>query len=208
MKKIGNTTTLGLAVITIITISTIAFFLGKTVKENTLLKKEAKITTETIIDKITEQNFTVSKTIFLDQEVRIAIKENSDWSDLLWKNVVIAEGMIRTDLGVDFSKLTKEDIDLNKTDKTITILLPEAEILDGSLFGELEIKTETGLIAAIAKLFEENTDDFNLAVEVLIEQADAVIKEDAELLEEARESSLSYIQFVLDGTGYTVKLEE
>jgi hypothetical protein len=183
------------------------FFYGRNTKEAEIDNDQAKITNQIVVDKITDQYFVVTKSIFLDQKTEIIIRENSDWSDLLWKNTVNAEGLVRIDVGVDLQDLESDDVKVNSEEKEITITIPKAEILDASLYSELEVESQSGVITSIQKLFEDGTDDYNLAVSVLVGQGSDAVNNNLMILTEAQEESTKIIRLILSETGYKLIFE-
>lgn len=197
---------IGLIVIASMSVAAIvAFFYGRNTKENEIENKSPEITNQIVVDSITNQYFVVSKTVFLDVTSDIKIQENSNWSDFLWKKTIVAEGIVRVDVGVDMEKLEKEDILINDNEKTISITLPKASVLDSSLYSELEVENENGVLVSIKEIFKDGTEDYNLAVKTLTEQALAQVNADSELMGEAEEDSTKIIELILKETGYTVE---
>lgn len=196
----NNIIKLLLVLVSLLTVAIGAYFYGRTTKENEI--DNPTVTAQSVFEMIEDQYFVVTKTSYINQEVRIAIEENSDWSDLLWMDVINAEGLVRVDIGVDLSELSSRDITINEDNKTIEIDLPESEILTATIEGEITVDSERGLVTSIGELFEEEADDYNLAVSELIKLAQDSISED--LYEEAREDSLNIIENIVESIGYSV----
>lgn len=198
----------GLIVLATMSIAAIvAFFYGRATKENELENKPVEVTNQIVVDRITNQYFVVSKTVFLDQTSEIKIQENSNWSDILWKKTLTAEAIVRVDVGVDMEKLSSDDIEVDKEQKTITIRLPKASVLDSSLYSELQVESESGIITSIENLFKDGTEDYNLAVETLTSEAQSSVEADDELLEEAENDSIKIIELILKETGYIIEVD-
>lgn len=185
-------------------ISITAFFLGRATKENEIENQAIEISSQIIVDRITDQYFTVTKTVYTNQDIEISIEDESDWSDIFWKDVLTSSALIRSDIGVDMTMLTVGDISIDEESKIITLEIPKAEIFDTSIEGDISLKSEQGLITAIEQLFEDESDDYNLVTETLILATEAAILADEQLLEEARSSSVSIIENILGELGYQV----
>ena len=112
---------------------------------------------------------------------------------------------MQTDLGVDFSKLSEDDITVDENKKEITINLPNAEIYNISLDGDIEVKTKSGILKL---LFDsDDNEDYNLALDELSTQTEDAIEQDDKLLEDARSSTLATLQVILKDTDYEIVLE-
>lgn len=170
------------------------------------VEPEQKITNEIILEKITNEAFVVTKTIFLDQETEIVIDQGSAWSNFWWGQKISAEAIIRVDLGVDFSKLSEENIQIDEVNKVISIILPVPEILDASLNGDIEVVTQNGVLKQLLK--NNPNEDFNLALEKLLEDAKRIVGEDEDLNKEAKEDSIKILQLVLKDLGYEIEVVE
>lgn len=183
------------------------FVLGGIVSRNhTPAENERKevITSQIIVDKINEEAFVVSKTIFLDQKATINIDQGSAWSNFWWGQSIEAEALMRVDLGVDYSKLTENDISIDSVNKVISINLPEAEILDTSLSGEIQVISKSGVLKFL--LANDPNQDFNLALQELTTQANSVVSQDSELFEAARTDSAKILQLALSDLGYKIEV--
>jgi hypothetical protein len=206
MKTLKNYTIIFLAFGLICITTAIGTFLyGKYEKSKPDVTEETKIDSTVILDKIADNLFLVTKTAYLNQEVTITISSESKWNNLLWGQEINARGLIRNDIGIDVSLLDEEDITINHESKTIQITLPEATILDSSLFGELKIESKKGVFKNIEDFFRsDKSQDYNLAVEELLAKAQEAINQDQQLLEEAKDDSQTFIKYLLEETGYSV----
>lgn len=164
--------------------------------------REQTVTSQTIVNRIQEQAFLVTKTVYIDQESEIVIDRGSDWSNFWWGQTITAEGLIRSDVGVDLSKVTAESIVVDHDQKTITISVPAAEILDTSLSGEIEVVTKSGILKKL--LLNDTNADYNLALSQLTTDATAAVNADEALFVEARNSTTSMLELLLAETGYEV----
>lgn len=170
------------------------------------LEKEV-VTTATVLDTLQDQSFLVTRTLILDQEVEVKIDQGSAWSNWWWGHEVTAEGLMQIDIGVDLAKISEEDIQIDKDNKQIKVVLPESEIYDVSLDGPIEVKTKSGILK---KLFDsDDNEDYNLALTELKTQAENSVKSDEKLLSQARTDTLKTLNILLGDTGYeAVKIEE
>jgi hypothetical protein len=166
--------------------------------------KTTDVTTTIILDRIKNNYFVVTKTVFLDEDTTIEIKEGSRWNNLLWGHNINAEATIRVDVGVDMNKLTSDKIKVDEVTKKVIIDLPDAEILDTSLFGEMKIETKSGILK---QLFEnDKSDDFNLALEQLRDKAEKAVIARPEIYDEAKKDSINLISLIVEGLGYQVEI--
>jgi hypothetical protein len=196
---------LSLVIVSIASVTAIAaFFYGRATKDKELATDPIVVTNQIVVERITDQYFLVTKTLFLSQSSEIVIKENSNWSDVLWKKSIIAEGMIRVDVGVDISKLETGDIEIDNEKKIVRVNMPAAEVLDASMYGDLAVETESGLFTSIQDLFKEGTDDYNLAVNTLVESATQYVESDSQLKNDAQKDSVKIVELILQDTGYTI----
>lgn len=168
--------------------------------------REQTITAQTIVNRIQEQAFLVTKTVYIDQQSEIVIDRGSDWSNFWWGQTITAEGLIRTDVGVDLSKLTSENVKVDHEQKTITIQLPAAEILDSSLSGEIEVVTKSGILKKL--LLNDANADYNLALSQLTTDAMTAVNADETLFVEARNTTINMLELLLAETGYEVIVQE
>ena len=168
--------------------------------------REQTITAQTIVNRIQEQAFLVTKTVYIDQQSEIVIDRGSDWSNFWWGQTITAEGLIRTDVGVDLSKLTSENVKVDHEQKTITIQLPAAEILDSSLSGEIEVVTKSGILKKL--LLNDTNADYNLALSQLTTDAMTAVNADETLFVEARNTTINMLELLLAETGYEVIVQE
>lgn len=155
-----------------------------------------------ILERITEQYFTVTNTLFLEEEADLIFDKGSDWSNFLWGKSINARGLVRVDLGVDMSKIKEDSIKVNNINKTIEIIVPEAEILDASIFGDIKFDSEEGILQKI--LLDTQNEDYNKAVNTLTDLAKKEALSNIQKLTESREKSLSLLELILDNLGYKI----
>ncbi len=193
-----------------ITLSIVALFIGMIIgirflAEDCDVDEEKKIvTSQTVLDKISDQSFLVTKSILINQET----EKTSDqgWWDKLWfKDESQAKALVEVDLGIDLSKLDNEDINIDTDTKTITINIPEAEIDDITLEGDIELKTASGIIT---KFTRDKDEDYNEAIKMLKDESKNAVKDKLELFESARESAVDLLNIILSDLDYDVMLEK
>lgn len=180
-----------------------AFIYGRFLSK-TYEVKTSEVNSTVILDRIQNNYFVVTKTVFTFENTKIEIRENSNWNNLLWGHTINAQATMRTDVGVDMNKLNEGDIKIDNLNKKVIINLPKAEILDTSLFGEMQIDTQSGILK---QLFEnDKSADFNLAQEQLKDKAIEAINSKPELFEEAQTSSVNLIKLIINDLGYQVEI--
>ena len=106
-------------------------FLGK--KAGLLAGQPQSINSQIILDRITDQYFLVTKTVFADSKVEIETLKSNDWKDLFSGKKVTVRGLVRIDVGVDMKNMQLGNIEVDSFKKIVTISLPHAEILNSSL---------------------------------------------------------------------------
>lgn len=166
---------------------------------------EPIITERLVLERISEQYFTVTKSLFLDEDINLTFDQGSNWSNFLWGKTVRAEGLVRVDIGVDMSKIKEEDIGIDRLHKRITINVPEAEILDASIFGNLKFDTEEGVLQKI--LIDSQNEDYNNAVDKLVDAAKEEALADDANYNDAKAKSLKLLYLIMDNFGYEVVYE-
>lgn len=169
-------------------------------------EKVTEITSMTIIEKIKDQYFIVTKTVFVDQQTEITVDQGSGWSNFLWGQKIEAEGLVRIDIGVDMNSLSEEDIVIDEETKTIKISLPKAQILDASISDEIELKSSNGVLRKIFR--NDPSSDFNMAFEKLISEAQSAVNSDQEVFDESRENSTELLRLIVESLGYKLEIVE
>ena len=167
--------------------------------------KIEKITSTTVLTRINDQAFLVSKSIISNQTVQIKVDQGSSWSNFWWGHEVIAEGLIQVDVGTDFSKIEDRDIQIDNSSKTILIKFPDPQVYNSSLKSDIKVSTKSGILK---KLFASDTNqDYNLALSELTKQAENGIKQDTNLMNDAKTASLNTLQAIFKDTGYTISAQ-
>jgi hypothetical protein len=175
------------------------------------LRPEKTVTSQVVLDKITEQSFLVTKTLFLDTKANIKIQDASGWKGFFVGQDISAQGTIRVDVGVDLKRMKPEDIVINPQNKTVVVYLPAAEILDSSLFGDIEIQDKKGLWTNIKDFFAKDSGaDYNIAVNELIARANAAAKSKDEIFQEVNAGAGDFVIFAAGALlpGYTVQTSQ
>jgi len=164
-----------------------------------------EITSQTIIDKITSQSFMVTKTVQINQDSEIIINKGSDWSNFLWGQTIEAEALVRADVGVDYSKISSNNISVDSDNKIITIDVPAAEMLDISIKGDIKVTSTSGVLKLL--LQNDPNADHNLASGQLIKDAEKSILTDQEIMNDARNNSIEFLKLMVSDTGYNVEVK-
>lgn len=161
-----------------------------------------KISTTVVLERLKDQAFLITRTVISDEETTIKIDQGSEWSNLWWGHEITAEGLMQVDVGVDLSNLTEEDIVVNDLNKTIKINLPDAEVYNSSLEGEIQVSKKSGIMR---KLFAtDDNEDYNLALSELSREGEASVSQNTDLMQDAKSSALSTLQVILKDTEYTI----
>ena len=201
MKKINFLIILVLLFLLTITLS----FLGGIfyTQYNQNVQKQL-VTSTTIVDKISNEAFFISKTAYLDQDIEIVVDTGSDWSNFWWGQTITAESLIKVNIGVDLKTLTAEDIVVDKMNNRITITLPAASVLDALPIGDISVTNTEGLLKMI---FQSDTNkDYNLAYQKLQSEAINAINTRPELFSDAEADAGNLLKLILNDTGYGVNI--
>ncbi|MFA6514293.1 MAG: DUF4230 domain-containing protein [Patescibacteria group bacterium] len=158
------------------------------------------VNSQVILERITNQYFLVTKTVFLNSKVEIDTPKNNDWTDLFTGKKLTVMGLIRVDVGVDMKNMRLENIVVDSSKKLVTISLPHAEILDSSLSGELDFAVDKSIVEKLKGLLKNTqNDDYNLALITLIERANNQVTADESIFNSAREDSAKLVQLIVSG---------
>ncbi len=171
---------------------------GKTAAE--LEIRPPVINSQVILERITNQYFLVTKTVFVNSKAEIETPKNNDWTDLFTGKKLTVLGLIRIDVGVDMKNMRPENIMVDSQKKTVTISLPHAEILNSSLYGQLDLVADKSITEKLKDLFKNTqNEDYNLALETLIANADSQVKADESIFNSAREDSAKLVNLIVSG---------
>jgi hypothetical protein len=162
--------------------------------------EETTITSRAILERIADNYFVVTKSAIIYEEVEISIDKGSTWSNLLWGQTVKARGTVRIDIGVDLAELDEKDIVISHKDKTVSVAVPRAEILNASQYGAIEVDSKQGVL----KWLTDNnpSQDHNRALEQLLKEARTSISTDERLFTEARDDSTKLLRIIVETFGY------
>jgi len=166
----------------------------------TLENRPPVINSQLILERITNQYFLVTKTVFINSKVEIDTPKNNDWTDLFTGKKLTVLGLIRVDVGVDMKNMRPENIIIDSQKKLLTISLPHAEILDSSLSGELDFAADKSIVEKLKSIFKNTqNDDYNLALKTLIESANSQVTANEIIFSSARDDSAKLVQLIVSG---------
>ncbi|OGM01051.1 hypothetical protein A2480_02760 [Candidatus Uhrbacteria bacterium RIFOXYC2_FULL_47_19] len=163
-------------------------------------EEQIAITSLAILERISDQYFVVTKSIYIDQKSEIVVDTGSKWSNFFWGQTVKADGVIRVDVGVDMSQLTEKDIVVDQEAKTVRVDVPPADILNASQHGDIEVESQQGVLRYV--LDNDPNEDHNRALEQLIAAAKESVRQDSQLFEDARDDATKLLRLIIEGTGY------
>ena len=164
------------------------------------------VNSQSIVNRISDTGILVTKTVYLDQEVTIEIDNGSDWSNFWWGQEIIASALVKSNIGVDLSGITEDDIIVDEKSKIIEIKLPDAYILSTSIDGDIDVEVKNGVFKGIFD--KDNNEDYSLAIIEIKNAAEKTINSESEILIEARSSTIDILNLIITDTGYTLKLEQ
>lgn len=201
LAKIGTYVTIILIVVVTTAFGSIMIYRKVFEKE----QPSTQITTRTIVDKITDTGILTAKSIYTTEKTIIEIDTDTAWNKFWWGQTISAEALVRTDIGVNLREISDEDITVDNNNKTITIKLPDAEIINISLDSEITVVTEKGILEKL--FYSDNNKDYNLAMSTLKDQAKVAVEENEEIFELAKEDTGKILENLFKDTGYTVEIE-
>lgn len=156
------------------------------------------VNSQVILERITNQYFLVTKTVFVNSQAEIDTPKNNNWTDLFTGKKITVLGLIRVDVGVDMKNLRLENIVVDSKNKIVTISLPHAEILDSSLSGELNVVADKSILEKIKGLFKNTqNEDYNIALKTLIASANSLVTADESIFESARTDSVKLATLIV-----------
>lgn len=174
------------------------FLYGRYIGKNSALLEQPVVTSQTILDKITDQYFLVTKTIFANSKAEIETPKSNNWTDLFTGKKITVSGLIRIDVGVNIKNLDTENIIVDTRNKLVTINLPAAEILDSSLSGEIDVDVDKSILEKLKGLLNDTrNDDYNLALQTLINTAKTQVIADTIIFTEARTDSMKLVELIV-----------
>lgn len=191
-----------LFVIVILLILMAVFFYGRYQGKRAVLSGDNPlvVNSQVILERITDQYFLVTKTVFVNSKVEIETPKNNDWTDLFTGKKLTVFGLVRVDVGVDMKNMRSENIIVDSQKKIVTISLPHADILNSSLSGQLDLMADKSITEKLKSLFRDTqNEDYNLALETLIASANSQVKADESIFSSAREDSAKLINLIVSG---------
>jgi len=176
-----------------------AFFYGRYQgKKLGIAESKPVVSSQVILNRITDQYFLVTKTVFVDSKAEIDTPKNNNWTDLFTGKKITVSGLIRIDVGVDMKNMRLENIVVDSKNKIVTISLPHAEILNSSLSGELDVTADKSILEIIKGLFKNTqNEDYNIALKTLIDSANSQVTADESIFEQARTDSVKLVTLIV-----------
>jgi hypothetical protein len=160
--------------------------------------KPSVVNSQVILDRITNQYFLVTKTVFVNSKAEIDTPKNNNWTDLFTGKKITVFGLIRVDVGVDMKNMRLENIVVDSKNKIVTINLPHAEILDSSLSGELDVVADKSILEKIKGVFKNTqNEDYNIALKTLIDSANSQVIANESIFEQARTDSVKLVTLIV-----------
>ncbi|HOY46134.1 MAG TPA: DUF4230 domain-containing protein [Candidatus Dojkabacteria bacterium] len=164
-----------------------------------------KLTSVMVVDRINEEAFLITRSVYLDQDIEIVVDAGSDWSNFWWGQTLQAQALVKVSLGVDLQNITPDQIIVNELEKKITIDLPEPSIISKEIIGDIEVDNQQGLLKL---LFDNDTNkDYNLAYSELTTQAEKAVEQKEELFMESKTEALKILELIFNDTGYSLIVE-
>jgi len=142
---------------------------------------------QTILTALKDQGFLVTQSIISTQEATIKRSTGSALKDFFVGQTIRARGTMETNLGVDLSQLSEEDVQVNGSH--ITVLIPATKLFNTRLLGDIEVENSQGIIK---RVFQPD-DGYNAALAELTSLAEGVAKDES-ILTNAQERSKEEIQ--------------
>ncbi len=176
------------------------FFYGRYLGKQAATPKEQapNVSSQLILDRITSQYFLVTKTVFADTKVEIETPKSNDWKDLFVGNKITVGGLVRVDVGLDMKGLGLEDIAVDPGNKSVTIDLPAATVLDSSLYGELDFNEDKAILDKLKSLFKDTqNEDYNNALQTLLAKATEQVSANGSIFNEARADSIKLVELIV-----------
>lgn len=133
---------------------------------------EQRVTTaDTILMRLKDQGFLVTKTYIFDEPVILETGVDGFLKNLFFGQTVEAHGTMEVNAGVDLTKISAENISV--TSDAVTVILPRGEIVKTSLVGPLDVHNDQGLLK---RMFDYD-DGYNQALEALAIEAEDAARE-------------------------------
>ncbi|MDD5437580.1 MAG: DUF4230 domain-containing protein [Patescibacteria group bacterium] len=143
---------------------------------------QPKVTAQVILTALRDQGFLVTQTYVFNEPVTIDKNTGSALKDFFFGQTITARGVMETNLGIDLSKITADDIRVDSG--KVIIYIPRAQLFNARLVGPLEVENTRGILKRL--LYSDN--GYNEALAELIKQAEqSAVK--PELINRATESA-------------------
>jgi hypothetical protein len=197
-------TLLSIVIVVLITIAA-SFISGIFWQKNASDIKVTRVDSTIILDKITNEAFLITKSVYVNQESVIKVDQGSDWSNFWWGQTITTQGLMRVNVGVDLKQLKSEQIAVDQTNKVITITLGKAEVLNVTVDGGIRVKNQAGILKSIFD--NDSNKDYNTAFAQLTKDAKAAVEANNSVMDDARTDSVKLLRLILRDTGYDVKVE-
>ena len=133
--------------------------------------KKTEITATTLLTELKSQGFLITESYVFNEPVKIENKSGNMLKDFFWSQEVFGQGIVQVNSGVNLALLEEKDIEI-KGEK-ITITLPNIEVFNSSLVGELIVQNNQGILKRIF----DNEDAYNSVYEQLIKNAENAAKD-------------------------------
>lgn len=146
-----------------------------------------QVNAQTILMALKDQGFLVTQSILSTQDVTIERSTGNALKDFFVGQTIRARGTMETNLGIDLSKLSDEDVLIE--DQRITVRIPDTRLFNTRLVGDIEVENSQG----IAKRIFQPDDGYNTALAELTTAAEAIAQDDS-VLANARERSKEEIR--------------
>lgn len=163
---------------------------------------EPVVTAQSIVQQLNNEGFLVTQGIFVQERVQIEKKSGNAFKDFFLGQTVEASALLHIDAGIDLTKLDEADVEV--TDDSIMIELPDVEIRSVSLSGPISLDNKQGII----KRLVDNDDGYNEAIVLLKEKGSEVLSnEDIRMqIEEGSEAQVSrMLQLLTDDKVIEIK---
>ncbi|MDD5726679.1 MAG: DUF4230 domain-containing protein [Patescibacteria group bacterium] len=147
---------------------------------------KTQITAQVILTALRDRGFLVTQTYIFDEPVTIEKKSGSALKDFFFGQTITARGAMEANLGIDMSKVTADNIQIQ--DNKVVVTIPKAQIFNVRLIGPLDIKNTQGIL----KRLLQSDDGFNEAQAELARVAEESAKRQ-EFIDRATESAKSEV---------------
>lgn len=123
------------------------------------------VNSESIVSMLKQEGFLVTQTYIVNERVNINNNSGSVIKDFLWRQEITAFGTMKVNTGVDLTKVTKDDIQVQP--QRISVLLPSPEVFSSELVGDLTLINKQGVLKRIFN----NESGYNESYQALKNQA-------------------------------------